>query len=87
LYIDASVERRTIVVTTGDVAERKRPEGRPARLVIEYYGEGEAELVLRMRHDALERGQPAREWVLQAIRERLERLEREEEGGPGAPPG
>jgi hypothetical protein len=70
------------VVTTGDVAERKRPEGeRPSRLVVEYYGADEERLVLDMRHDALERGEPVRDWVLQAIRERLVRLKRE-----GQPP-
>jgi hypothetical protein len=78
LYIGASVKGRTIVVTTGDVAERKRPEARPPRLVIEYYGEGEAALVLRMRHAALERGEPVREWVLRAIRAQLEREERDD---------
>lgn len=68
------------MVTTGDVAERKRPLGRPSRLVVEYYGEGEAALVLRMRHAALERGEPVREWVLRAIRTQLERE------GEGPPP-
>ncbi len=62
------------MVLNPDVAERKRPEGeRPSRLVIEYYGADEERLILRLRHDALDRGQPVRDWVLQAIRERLER--------------
>ena len=70
------------MVTTGDVAERKRPEGeRPARLTIEYYGPGEDELITQMRVSAVQRKEAVRDWMLQAIRERLERLQRE-----GQPP-
>jgi hypothetical protein len=75
-------EKWTVVVPNRDVAERKRPEGeRPSRLVIEYYGPDEERLILRLRHDALDQGQPVREWVLQAIRERLERQRRESGDG------
>jgi len=68
------------VVTTGDVAERKRPEERPARLTIEYYGPGEDDLITRMRVSAVQRKEPVRDWMLRAIRNELERLEREGNG-------
>lgn len=74
------------MVTTGDVAERKRPEERPSRLVVEYYGPGEEELVLRLRLSAVRRKEPVREWVLQAIRERLARLEPAGESDAREPP-
>ena len=62
------------MVTTGDVAKRKRPEGeRPERLVVEYYGDAEIELARQVRAAAALRGERVREWVLQALRERLER--------------
>lgn len=52
-------------------------------MVIEYYGADEERLILRLRHDALDRGQPVRDWVLQAIRERLERGDSEGQPPPG----
>ena len=66
------------MVTTGDVAERKRPEERPSRLTIEYYGPGEDELITRMRVSAVQRKEPVRDWVLRAIRHELERLDRQD---------
>jgi hypothetical protein len=70
------------VVTTGDVAARKRPEERPSRLTIEYYGPGEDELITRLRVSAVQRKEPVRDWVLRAIRHELERLERQERAQP-----
>lgn len=62
------------MVPTGDVAKRKRPIGeRPERLTIEYYGPEETELARQVRAAAALRGERVREWVLQALRERLER--------------
>jgi len=59
------------------VAERKRPEARPSRLVVEYSGPGEEELVLQLRRSAGTRKEPVREWVLSALRHELERLDRQ----------
>ena len=62
-----------------DVAQRKRPEDeRPQRLTIEVYGEEEIALVRRMRAAAALRGERVREWLLGAIRDKLEREERPE---------
>jgi len=70
-----------IVVINAAVAKRKRPEGeRPDRITLEYYGEAEIALVRRMRVAAVLRGERVRDWVLEAIRQRLER---EEEGDAG----
>lgn len=74
------------MVSSGDVAERKRPEGeRPSRLTIEYYGPGEDELITRLRVSAVQRKEPVRDWVLRAIRHELERLEREQPPRPRSP--
>ena len=74
------------MVTSGTVAERKRPEGeRPSRLTIEYYGPGEDELITRLRVSAVQRKEPVRDWVLRAIRHELERLEAEEDQRPPGP--
>ena len=60
--------------TAGAVANRKRPLGeRPERLVVEYYGPAEVELARQVRAAAALRGERVREWVLQALRQRLER--------------
>jgi hypothetical protein len=62
------------------VAKRKRPEGeRPDRVTLEYYGEDEVALVRRMRVAAVLKGERVRDWVLEAIRQRLDR----EEGADG----
>ena len=64
------------MVTTADVAQRKRPEGeRPERLTVEYYGAEEVRLVRRVRAHVALRGGRVREWVLDALREKLEREE------------
>ena len=56
------------------MAKRKRPEGvRPDRITLEYYGEAEVALVRRMRVAAVLRGERVRDWVLEAVRQRLER--------------
>lgn len=62
------------MVTNAPVAKRKRPEGeRPDRITLEYYGEQEVALVRAMRVAAVVRGERVRDWVLEAIRQRLER--------------
>jgi hypothetical protein len=78
----SDAERTTVVTTAADVAKRKRPEGeRPGRLVVEYYTAEELVLVRRMRIAAVVRGERVRDWVLEAIRQRLAREE-----GRDAPP-
>jgi hypothetical protein len=65
------------VLPTADVAKRKRPEGeRVERLSVEYYGEEEVTLVRRVRAHVALRGARMREWVLDAVREKMEREER-----------
>ena len=66
------------MLPTADVAKRKRPEGeRVERLSIEYYGEEEVTLVRRVRAHVALRGERMREWVLEAVREKMEREGRE----------
>ena len=62
---------RTLV---GDVAPRKRGPGdaRFPRLTIEVHPEDER-LVRRAKSAAVLRGEPLREWFLEAIRQRLAR--------------
>jgi hypothetical protein len=70
----SDAERTTVVTTAADVAKRKRPEGeRPGRLVVEYYTAEELALVRRVRIAAVLAGVSVREWVLQALRDQLER--------------
>jgi hypothetical protein len=74
------------VIPTADVAKRKRPEGeRVERLSIEYYGEAEVALVRRVRAHVALRGARMREWVLDAVKEKMERDEAAEQGD--RPPG
>jgi hypothetical protein len=59
--------------TVGDVAARKRPEGRKNyRLTIEIYDQ-EADLMRRLRLAAVEDRLTLRDWVLAAIEEQLAR--------------
>ena len=74
------------MIPTADVAKRKRPEGeRVERLSIEYYGEAEVALVRRVRAHVALRGARMREWVLDAVKEKMERDEAAEQGD--RPPG
>jgi hypothetical protein len=83
LYIHNEHTTVPFVETAGAVANRKRPLGeRPERLVVEYYGPEEIELARQVRAAAALRGQRVREWVLEALRQRLER-----DGVPQVPPG
>jgi hypothetical protein len=53
---------------------------RPTRLTIEVYGEEAVQLLRRLRAAAAMRGETQTRWLLEAVRQRLEREEREESG-------
>jgi hypothetical protein len=62
---------------------RKRPEGvRPTRFTFEVYDAETETLLRRARAAAALRGEPFREWLFRAMRERLAQEEQEE----GTPP-
>ena len=64
---------------------RKRPEGvRPTRFTFEVYDAETETLLRRARAAAALRGEPFREWLFRAMRERLEHEERE--AGQEPPP-